>query len=98
MSIDVETYDGIGISGDLEWLPAPVWSLSMGGWWLRRFYDRRPGGGSRQDDEYGVQFSLTRSLARFDLFVDLLRMRNRSPVATEDYRRTVVQCGAIFQF
>jgi hypothetical protein len=97
-TIDVESFDGIGVAAGLDWLPAELWSMSITGWWLRRVYDRAPGGDNRHDYERGVKLSLTRSLARFDLFVDFMMMRNQSPVDSEDYRRNVIQCGAIFLF
>jgi len=97
-TIDVESHDGLGAIVGLDWLPAELWSLSLTGWWLRRVYDRAPGGDNRHDYERGAKLSLTRSLARFDLFVDFMMMRNQSPVDSEEYRRNVIQCGVIFPF
>jgi hypothetical protein len=97
-SIEVESHDGIGVNAGLDWLPAESWSLSLTGWWLRRVYDRAPGGGSRHDYERGGKLSLTCSLARFDVFMDCMMMCNRSPLDSEDYRRKVIQCGVIFSF
>ena len=85
-TIDVESHDGLGAIVGLDWLPAELWSLSLTEWWLRRVYER------------GAKLSLTRSLARFDLFVDFMMMRNQSPVDSEEYRRNVIQCGVIFPF
>ncbi|NIA20208.1 MAG: hypothetical protein GWP07_07255 [Xanthomonadaceae bacterium] len=97
-TIELESFDGIGVSAGLEWLPVDLWSLSLTGWWLKRLYDRSPGGDNRHDDEHGARLSLTRSWEKFDLFVDFMVMRNQSPVNSEDYRRNVIQCGAIFLF
>lgn len=97
-TIDLESFDGLGLTAGLDWLPLDLWSLSLTGWWLKRLYDRAPGGDSRHDYECGAKLSLTRSLTRFDLFVDFMMMRNQSPVDSEDYRRNVIQCGAIFLF
>jgi hypothetical protein len=97
-TIDVESFDGIGVTAGLDWLPLDLWSLSLTGWWLKRLYDRAPGGDNRHDYERGVKLSLTRSLEKFYLFVDFLMMRNQSPVDLEDYRRNVIQCGAICLF
>jgi len=97
-TIDMESFDGLGVAAGLDWLPAELWSLSLTGWWLRRVYDRALGGNSRHDYERGVGFSLTRSLAKFDLFVDIIMVRNQSPLDSEDYRRKVIQCGVIFLF
>ncbi len=97
-TIDVESFDGIGLTAGLDWLPVDLWSLSLVGWWLERLYDRAPRGDNRHDYERGAKLSLTRSLARFDLFVDFMMMRNQSPVDSEEYRRNVIQCGVIFPF
>jgi hypothetical protein len=97
-TIDVESFDGIGVTAGLDWLPLDLWSLSLTGWWLKRLYDRAPGGDNRHDYERGVKLSLTRSLEKFYLFVDFMMMRNQSPVDLEDYRRNVIQCGAICLF
>jgi len=97
-TIDLESFDGIGVAAGFDWLPLDLYSLSLTGWWLKRVYDQVPGGGSRHDYERGTKLSLTCSLARFDLFVDFMMMRNQSPVDSEEYRRNVIQCGVIFPF
>lgn len=97
-TIDLESFDGIGVSAGLDWLPVDLWNLSLTGWWLKRLYDRSPGGDNRHDYERGTRLSLTRSWEKFDVFLDLMMMRNQSPVDSEDYRRNVIQCGAVFLF
>ena len=97
-TINLESLDGIGVNAGLDWLPVDVWSFSLAGWWLKRLYDRAPGGNNRHDYERGARLSLTRSWEKFDLFADFMMVRNQSPVDSEDYRRNIIQCGATFLF
>jgi hypothetical protein len=93
-----ESYGELGGSSQVTWYSPGFMEVSAYGYWSKRDYDNTPDGDERRDDVYGFALETSRSMGPFELLARFDGAVNDSPVAGEDYRKTVVLCGVSYTF
>jgi hypothetical protein len=95
---DFESFQEVGGSVGLGWFPADSINLFMSGFWSRLDFEKTPELLERRDEFYGFSFRGGRSVGKMEFFIQYDRTINDSPVIGEDFKKSVLQCGAGYTF
>lgn len=93
-----ESYRDNGVSAWVGWFPTESWELFASGAWARLDFDESPDETDRTDDLYSLGMGIRRFWGDFEIYLELDRTENDSPVDGEDYAKTVTRCGLVYSF
>ena len=97
-SLDLETFSRLYAGFFLEWIPADLWRVELGGGWKESRYDEAPGDIDRRDVTRLAYVELGRRFGALGAFSRISWLENDSPLAVESYTQKVVQCGFSWAF
>ncbi|MDM8522076.1 hypothetical protein QUF80_01790, partial [Desulfococcaceae bacterium HSG8] len=97
-SAEPESYRQKGLGISLLWIPDDVWEISGMMYRRRSEYDYSPDDIDRADTIDTVSLEIRRFFKHIELFLELERTENDSPLDEEDYRQAVTQCGFTWPF
>ena len=95
---DFESYKELGGSTRLGWFWMKSTELFLSGFWYRLDYESAPQLLERKDEFYGFSIGGNRPVRKMRLFIQYDYTMNDSPVSGENYRKSVMQCGAVYSF
>jgi hypothetical protein len=97
-SLDSETFSRLHVGFFLEWIPAALWRMELGGGWKESRYDEAPENINRRDITRFAYVELGRRFGALEAYSRLSWLENDSPLDVESYTQKVIQCGFSWSF
>lgn len=97
-SDDYESYQELGGTSRVSWYYSEFLEIFVSGFWSKLDYGTVLEVEAHSDDVYGFTIGGNRSIGAFNVFVELDRTVNDSPVDGEDFKKSVVLCGVSYTF